>query len=594
MSAIYGLVGEADKTHLSKMGIRLQHRGRIISESAFNQNVMLGECLSGNDKTPLVNERVSLVADAEIYNTDELREILVSRGRKFETERDEEVILQGYLEFGPTICKYINGDFAFALWDSDRSVLLLARDAVGSKPLYYWYGEGLFAFSSEYKALLALPSVPALVDLHVLQYLQNTKYIPRNRTLIKNIYSVPPGHFFEFINGNCRKHRYWDIGINLEKISMNKLTQMLRDHFLNAVEKRICDLSTVGVLLSGGIDSSSVAAAIRHIRPEVSLHTFTIGHGSNDPDVLTSEILAGAIGSSHHSLMTNTEEIPNLLPHVVWHLEDPIGRTETILTFEAAMYAAKHVNVVLTGFGADGIFGGMPRHKIIKLIQWFPWLRTPLEEFYNYTQFSTIPASLIGRALKFAYYRGSDSIPPLINGLSKPQAVDPLPKVEDELLNHILIDVVKSHLSNDFAKVDRLCLARGLRFRSPYTDINLIKHAFMISDRYKIHYWREKHILREALKDLLPKKVLNRPKFIQAMKSDLALSELLEEVSNQVLSPQSVSSRGFFNLSDIDRIRKRRSNESYTKEQSLRLWTAIMTELWAQLFLDRRGEPLNS
>lgn len=593
MSAIYGLVGEVDKVLLSSMGDRLLHRGRIRSECAPKHDVMLGEYIGGDDETPLVNERITLVADAEIYNVDELKERLVSRGRKFETERDEEVVLHGYLEFGPMIFKYINGDFAIALWDSDRSLLLLARDAVGSKPLYFWHGKGRFAFSSEYKGLLALPDIPALVDLNVLQYLQNSKYIPHNRALIKNICSVPSGHYLEFIEGNYRKSRYWDLGVNVKNLSINEHARILRDNFLNAVKRRVFDLSSVGVLLSGGIDSSSIASAIRYVRPEIPLHTFTCGYGSKDPEVLTSEILAGAVQSSHHSLMADPEDIPRLLPHIVWHLEDPIGSSENLLTFKASMYAAKHVDVVCNGFGADSLFGGMPRYKIIKLIQWFPWLRTPLEEFYNYTQYSSIPSSMIGRALKIAYYRGSDSSPPSINGLSTPLSVEQLPKAKHELLNHVLIEVVKNDLSKAFPKADRLCVAHGLRIRHPFTDLNLIEHAFTISDRYKIRYWREKHILREALKDLLPKEVLNRPKFPQAMKSDLLLSDVLEELSCQVLSPESVRSRGFFSIYDIERMRKRFSNKPYTKEQSMRLWTAIMTELWAQVFLDHRGEPIN-
>jgi asparagine synthase (glutamine-hydrolysing) len=593
MSGIFGLVGDVDKNLLSSMGNRLLHRGRVRSGCELEHNIMLGECVWGDGLAPFSDERVSLVADAEIYNADELRQVLASGGLKFETDSEEEVIIKGYLEFGPMIFKHINGDFAIALWDSDRALLLLARDAVGSRPLYFWQGDGLFAFSSEYKALLALPRVPATVDLSVLQYLQNTKYMPRNRTLIKDIYSVPSGHFLEFVNDNYRQHRYWDIGLNIKRLSISEHAKILRDHFLNAVKRRTRDFSTVGVLVSGGIDSSSIAAAIRHVCPEVSLHTFTCGYGSEDPDVLASEILAESIESSHHSIMSNTEDIPKLLPHIVWHLEDPIGRSETFLTFEAARYAAKHVNVVFNGYGADSLFGGMDRYKIIKLIQWLPWLRTPLEEFYDYTQYSSNPTTLLGRTLRIAYFRGSDSVPPSISGISTPLAIEPIPKVKYELLNHELISVVKNDLAKALPKIDRLCQAHGLRYRSPFTDINLIEHAFTVTDRYKIHNWREKYILRKAMKDILPKKALNRPKFPQAMKSDHLLSDVLEELSCQVLSPQSVRSRGFFNIYDIERIRKRFSNKPYTKEQSMRLWTAIMTELWAQIFLDDRGKLID-
>jgi asparagine synthase (glutamine-hydrolysing) len=308
----------------------------------------------------------------------------------------------------------------------------------------------------------------------------------------------------------------------------------------------------------------------------------------------SAEIVASAIGSTHHPLVIQPEAIPPLLSPMVWHLEDPIARSENIQIFETARIAAQHVGVVLAGYAADGLYAGMPKHKLIRLVEQLPPLTTPVMEFYDYTQTSATPASVPGKLLHLAFYRGKDAPAPSIVGTSAQSLRSSLPGHKVELLNQVLRTGVIEGVPKWLPKADRLHLAYGLRFRSPFTDLDLIKDAFTIAGHWKIHGIKEKYVLRKAMQSLLPEAVLNRPKFPQAMNYDLAFSNVLEDTLQAVFSTQVIQSRGFFRVDDIDRLRRRPAGKAYSPEQAMRLWTAMLTEIWAQIFVDRRGAPVAS
>lgn len=594
MSAIYGMVGTGHPDALRMMGERLQHRGRSRGEW-MGDHAMVGQAVHGaTAPAPLMADGVVVVADATFYNADELREMLRARGRCAETQRPEELILQGYLEFGPSICQYFNGDFAFAVWDARQSLLLLARDPFGCRPLFFWREQGRCVFASEYKAILAIPHVPVVPDRDAIQQLQSAKHPPENRTLLRGILSVPAGHWMAVSTQGCQTSRYWDMSIDVVRDSVPRVAHAVREAFLASVRRRLADRTgEVGATLSGGIDSAAVVAAIRQVRPDLTLHTFTCGYGGDDPEMATAATVAQALDTQHHPLVVHPEQVRGMLPRVVWHLEDPVARSETVLTFAIASRVAEKVDVALGGYGSDGLYAGMPKHKILKLAQWFPWLREPLGEFYHYTQVSQLPRSLAGKALLAAYYRGKDTPPPRVCGAATPAPAEPLPSERRELINHMLRSGVLGGV-RVVHKADRLHAAHGVSFRSPFLDVHLARQAFTIPDRCKIRGWTEKYIFREAVRPLLPNGVLNRPKLPQTMRVDRTFSNTLDGFADEVLSPSSIRSRGFFTVTDIERLRRRTRRTAYGSEQAMRLWTAIATELWAQFFLDRRGEPLSA
>ncbi|MBK4729873.1 hypothetical protein JJD41_08350 [Oxynema sp. CENA135] len=590
MGGIFGTIGDLDAGVVAAMGRRLQHRGHRVQCFEVSSQVTLGEWLSHEATGRLTLGHWAMVADGDIYNALELQKMLADRGIAPIGDRPELLILQGFREFGDEIFNRVNGDFALALWDDDRRLLRLVRDPVGMRPLYYWHQNGIFAFASEYKALLAIPQLPVVADRAALQTLQYTKYPPTNRTLIENIVAVPPGHCLEYEQGKIRSDRYWDLTVEARETGGDRAAEV-RDIFLEAVRRQTADLDRqVGVTLSGGVDSASVAAAIRKVRPDLHLHAFTCGYGESDPEILTAAIVAEAIGCDRHPIYVTPHDIPPLLPQIVWHLEDPIARSETVQKFVTAGKAAEYVDVVLAGYASDGLYGGMPKHKLVKLMEWLPPLKTPLTEFYSYTQTSRPPQTLLGKALHWAYYRGADAPAPAIEGVQVAPPVESIPPLQPELLNTVLKSGVVNGVGKWLPKAERLHIAHGVTVRSPFLDLDLIDNAFAIPERYKIYRWREKHIFREAVKPLLPPAVLNRPKFPQAMKYDRLFSDVLDEICTEFLTPERVRSRGFFSVAEIENLRRRPKNGLYSSERSMRLWTAILTELWAQLFIDGRGE----
>jgi asparagine synthase (glutamine-hydrolysing) len=573
---------------LHRMGIRLSHRGTVVHEEAVSAGVTLGERLHTISPS-LRTATLALVADADLYNAEELRPTLEKQGQQFETARPEEVILRGYLEFGPSVCEYLHGDYAFALWDAAQSLLLLARDPLGVRPLYYWMGQGRLAFASEYKALLALAYIPVQPDMEAIQILQHSKFPPANRTLLRDIVCVPAGHYLVYRDGRSRQQRYWSIAIHIEPHSEEEHVNATHDQFLRAVRRRVQDLAVVGTTLSGGIDSAAVSAAVRAVKPDAALHTFTCGYGLDDPEMRSAEMVARAIGSTHHPIVVKPDAIPPLLAPLVWHLEDPIARSETVQIYETARVAAQFVPVVLAGYAADGLYAGMPKHKLIRFIEQFPPLTIPILEFYDYTQTSVAPSSLVGKLLHYAYYRGKDAPPPSVAGAPPLRVTSSLPNRREELLNQMLKTGVMEGVPKWLPKADRLHMAHGLRFRSPFTDLDLIHSAFAISGRWKIRGLREKYVLRKAMRALLPDEVMNRPKFPQAMNYDLAFSDMIDALSQEVLSDAAIRARGFFDTTEIDRLRRRPAGSAYSAERAMRLWTAALTEIWAQIFIDGRG-----
>jgi asparagine synthase (glutamine-hydrolysing) len=242
---------------------------------------------------------------------------------------------------------------------------------------------------------------------------------------------------------------------------------------------------------------------------------------------------------------------------------------------------------------ADALFAGMPRHKLLWLMNKVPIFKRPLGEIYNLTQSGIGPRSLFGGILSAVYFR--DSIPPVPKVLGVDYVPSPLdfPAVGREFLNRCLIGNFQNGACQDTQKVERTFAAWGIEFRSPFLDRNLVEVAYSISDRLKIKNGTQKYILRRALSSIVPKALIDVPKLPQRMKYDLEFSTLIDELSDSLLSKESIRSRGFFDVSDIRRLRRRKPGRAYSGESAMRLWTALLTEVWARVFLDHRGERPN-
>jgi asparagine synthase (glutamine-hydrolysing) len=531
----------------------------------------------------------SVVGDVDIFATDSLRERLALAGLRFESDLQEELVLRAYENAGPACLGEFNGYFAIAVWDEKERVLTLARDPTGFRPLFVWQEGSKLAFASEYKALLAISDVPSVPDLESLQYLQSRKLIPLGRTLLKDVRAVSPATWVTHRDGRREQHTYWDIPLNVRTAGLTEQASRLREDFMESIRIRTDSSERIGVSLSGGVDSTCIAAALRQQKPNEEIHTFTAGSGPEDEDMHYAAKIADMLGTQHHEVIVGPDMIAETLPEVVWHLEDPIARSETLQYYITARRAREYVDVLLGGQIADGLYAGMPKHKIIRLVQRMPWLRGPLSEFYNYTQTGTPSRSLLGSMLQAIYFHGSVPPVPRIRGGGEiaPPADWPHGK---EMLNQILRAGMLETVPQWLPKIDRLNQAHGLRVYSPFIDKIMIHRAFEISDRWKLRRLKEKYILRQALSGLLPKEFIDRPKYPQRMTYDVLFSQNLEDYAASVLAPADVKERGLFEPSDIARILRRQPGRPYSVEHGMRIWTALCTELWARIFVDHRGE----
>jgi asparagine synthase (glutamine-hydrolysing) len=588
MGAVYGIFGDSDASELSAIGSRLAHRGPLAAEWSPAPLVHLGMRAAPGSLEQLQDGVIAF--DGSIDNRQELALLL---GRK-EAARpspavDALIILELFSTRGVEAFQEIAGQFAVALWDGPGRRLLLARDRIGYAPIYFTLDRGRFVFASEYKALLALDGVPARPNRSAIQVIQSTKWVQPGVTCLEGIFPVAPGTWVAVDQGHVHTARFWDIPIKVLHQDEAKHAGALRSTFLETLRRQTEPYDKIGVSLSGGLDSAVMAAGARHVAPTKEIHTFTAGYGPDDKEVVNAAKVARELGTHHHPLVLDPDDLPSLLPWMVWHMEEPIGREDIAYLFVAAREAAKHVDLVLTGFGFDGLFAGLPRHRIADVALRAPALAGPLREFYDYSVRGVQPRSMAGHALKRAYYRGRDYPAPQVVGAAP---IAPLPGFGgggDQPLSRFLRQgfLLLPYQST----VERLYTAAGVRFNAHHTDPAFLQAAFSIPDRLKIHGRSQKYILRKACAGLLPEAILNFGKSFNRLKHDLHFSRVLDQLADQLLDASSVTERGLFAQSYVMQLRRRPESKPYSQERAYRLWSMLLTEMWSRMYLDRRGEP---
>lgn len=588
MSGMFGLIGRAPPEALAAMARRLAHRGSITEIREVAPDVHLGCVSSCIENRLLEHPGGALVADATLYDAADLCTTLSLD----EPEEYGKLIFTAYQRLGADGLALVNGEFAVAFWDDRARELILARDFVGARPLYYaQLPSGGVAFASEYKALLALEEVSSEPDRDMLQWLQHTKHLPSGRTLLQAVRVVPPGAALRFDRTGAPG---WTtpmppLGLAIKRMSIGEAALVVREALLRATASRVAGKRAVGVALSGGIDSIGVACAIRALRSDAAIHTFTVGSGNDDPEIERANLVAQKIGATQHDVIVTPAEILAHLPQVVWSMEAPIARSDTVQLYALGQKAGGMVDRLLTGAAADGLFAGMPRHKLLCLIRRLPILRESLVEFYDLTQAGRPPATMLGRLMDRIYFRGQVPPVPAIAGSRVRPPPAALPEFDDEFLNRVLCAGFQEAVASWMPKMERTLGAAGVNFTSPFLDPRMIRVAFEVPSVLKVRYGREKYVLRQAIRPLVPDEVVNAPKFPMRMKHDGAFSDALDALADRILSKDRVEARGFMQFAAVQRLRQRRPDRPYSLEGAMRLWTALLTEIWAHQFLDLRG-----
>jgi asparagine synthase (glutamine-hydrolysing) len=585
LGALYGILGGAGSGELAAMGERLEHRGAESAEWSPASDLWLG--VRGTAAAVRGQRGGPLAFDGAIDNRVELAGQLGLPPDRLDPSADGELAGELWARLGEEGLARIAGQFALALWDPTDRRLVLARDRVGYAPLYIALAGQRLVFASEYKALLALAQVPARPNRAALQTIQNTKWVRPGETCLEGVHPVAPGTWIEVKEGRASSRRYWDIPVHAADLDEAGHAARLRESFLETLRRQAEPYDRIGISLSGGLDSAVVAAGVRAIAGSREVHTFSAGYGGDDRELVNAETVAREVGATHHPVVLDPDDLPGLLPWMVWHLEEPIGREDIAYLFVAAREASRYVDLIVTGFGFDGLFAGLPRHRLVDLGVKYPVVRKPLEEFFDYTYRSVEPRTFAGRALKKAYFRGREFPAPQVLGTPPLAPFPGFPREGDQPLTNFL---KRGFMVLPYQHpVERLYAGVGMRMNAQHTNPDFLATAFAIPDRLKIHGRTQKYILRRACEGLLSPSILATGKSFNRLKHDTQMSAVLDGLADELLSPTVIDQRGLFDAGYIARLRQRAPGRPYSQERAYRLWSLLLTELWARTFLDQRG-----
>jgi asparagine synthase (glutamine-hydrolysing) len=618
MCGIAGAVGHPlpDQDAADRMCRVIRHRGPDDQGVYYEPPAFLGmRRLAIIDpeggKQPIGNEdgSVRLVFNGEIYNFRELRSELEARGHRFATLSDSECIVHAYEEFGERCFERLRGMFAIALWDAPRRRLLLARDRLGKKPLYYRAGAGGLAFASELKSLLELPGWGRAIDRAALRDYLVLGYVPTARCIFEGVAKLPPAHYLVYEAGALRIRRYWQLRFepkwqDPEPVLEERLAALLDD----AVKARLVSDVPFGAFLSGGLDSSLVVALMaRHL--EMPVRTFSIGFAEPGSDEIPdARIVARHVGSEHVEQVAEPDAA-RLLPDLVWFLDEPFGDSSAIPTFLVARLARQHVKMVLSGDGGDELFAGYDRYGRFAVVDRLSRLGGPLIASSLRAAAALIPGAA-ARRVRWLARRVSMPFPDsYLSGVAlstrevleellrePPNGAGLFSSVEGAFLrpeigsglDRVMAGDVDSYLPDDIlVKVDRMTMASSLEARAPLLDHELAEFAARLPLGLKRRGGRGKYLLRRVAARLLPASVLSKRKQGFAIPLAAWLRRELRELAQDVFASRAFRERGVFDAQAVERCLA--DHVRGAADHGERLWLVLCFEMWALRFADRDG-----
>ncbi len=602
-----GIVGFnwSDGHLLRKMMDTFQHRGPDESGQFIDAFISLGhqrlkiiDLESG--RQPIHNEdgTVHVIFNGEIYNFQQVRETLERKGHKFSTHTDTEVIVHAYEEDGIECVQQFNGMFAFALYDSIKKVLVLARDRIGVKPLYYFFDGRKFIFASEIKAILADSTIPREIDNTAFLEYFSFRYNPGDHTLFRGIKKILPGHMLVFRNGLIEKKQYWNIFENRFNESEDYLIQKLKTLLSDSVESRLVSDVPLGVFLSGGLDSASIVAVMNEKSRDIK--TFSVGFESaEDSELPYARQIAEEFGTDHHEFLMEDHHL-SLLPKMVWHLDEPIGDAATLPTLVISEKAKKYVTVILAGEGGDEVFAGYnnqrimmqtarfdPRIKILKKIISQLNKVIPLESNW-YRIISVLSADTIEQQyfVLNSLFNSQELVQLGIEG-REPDVSAFFPRQQMDCLNMLQYYGFKTWLPNDFCmKADKMTMAYGVEERAPFLDYNLVNFGFSLPHQFKINHGTGKFLLKKAMKSLLPKKIIYRKKHGYNAPMDAWFKGRLKETLESIFDEKEHTFYDTAYVSNLlDKFQHSGTNYSMNFFNAQKLWSVLMFEIWYTIFI---------
>jgi asparagine synthase (glutamine-hydrolysing) len=621
---------QADDAALLAMNRQIVHRGPDDAGTLVSGGVALAmrrlsiiDLKTGHQ--PLTNEDGSIwiVFNGEIYNHAELRQTLIARGHTYRTHSDTETIVHLYEEYGPDCVRHLRGMFAFAIWDKTRRKLFAARDRLGIKPFYYCLHDGALVFASEIKALLAYPGVRAEFNPNVLAEYLAFGYIASDETFFSGIRKLPAGHILELADtGELAIRPYWELSVadDPEARPRAYYIRRYRELLEDAVSSHLMSDVPLGVFLSGGLDSSAVAALTAKSRRD-PIQTFAVGYAEQAYSELPyAKIVSDHIGSEHHEVRIDRHQFFGTLPDVIWHEDEPVCWPSSVALYHLAKLSREHVTVVLTGEGSDETLAGYTRYP------WTVW-NARMDAIYR----SITPSALrtvvrnqihsdkLGATLRrklehtclgrngaswpsfyfdnfysaFSAAEQEQLLTPELQGLTSSAYEHSMmywDRSSGTLLKRLLYTDINTYLVELLMKQDQMSMAASIESRVPFLDHPLVEFAAGIPSSYATRGLEGKSILKSAVEDLLPHSIIYRKKMgFPTPWSGWLVGEQLQELEDLMLEPRSMQ-RNLFRPDAIRRLFAEHRTRS--RDNSNRIWRLLNLELWFRVFVDRDSSLL--
>jgi asparagine synthase (glutamine-hydrolysing) len=642
MCGICGTAGFADVNALERMVDLITHRGpndRGVYVTPDNE-IGLGNCrlsiidLSARGHMPMSNEdnTVWISYNGETYNFPVLRQELESLGHQFRSRTDSEVIVHGYEQWGVEVFRRLNGMFALAIVDRrvQPAKLLLARDRYGIKPLYYTNLKRGMVFASEVKAILAMECVPREIDLNALHRYLAFLWTPGPETMFKGIYKLPPGHYMEWIDGRSAIRSFWNPTFDVVSVKNEvELAEELRAILKRSVARHLITDVPFGVFLSGGLDSSAIVALASELVSE-PLKTYTIAYRPEDGlleqstgDPAAAKEVADRFKTEHHEIVV-APQVADLLPQVVWHLDEPVADAAAISTYLICQAASSELKVLLSGQGGDEVFAGYRVYGANRLARLVRALPAPVRKGFSAAVVdrlpplkSAIPGMRPGLVLAIhrylskllsiaeldpqhrfvasrSYYSDAEQSQ-MYSGALADQLAGAVAGdrhlaffadvASADFLNQMLYVDLKTFLPElNLTYSDKLSAATSMEARVPLLDNEVVDFMAQVPPNLKLKGMRTKHLFKEALKDALPASILNRRKAGFGAPIRTWLRRDLRDMVDELLSVDAVRNRGYFRPAAVRELV--RNDRGGRDDNSYRIWALLSLELWHRAFID--------
>lgn len=607
---------------LREMAAMIRHRGPDDEGYYVSGPVALGfrrlsiiDLKSGHQPLSNEDDSVWIVFNGEIYNYHELRTFLLTKGHVFKTQSDTEVIVHLYEELGVACLQRMRGMFAFAIWDNNTRTMLLARDRVGIKPLYYAITNTSLVFGSEIKAILADPAIQRKMVPELIDRFLTFQYVPGEETLLQGIQKLAPGHYLQVKDGRPEINQYWDLNLadSASEVSVEQAQADLLGLIEDTVKLHMIADVPVGVLLSGGVDSTGILSLA--VQNSVkTLGTFTVGFSQREvaDERPYAKLAAQQFGTEHHEMTITAEDFAAFLPKYVWHMEEPVCEPPAIALYYVSKLAREHVTVLLSGEGGDEAFAGYSNYRNLvwleKLKRGGPLLNRALaggmsltNSLFGLSRLAKYVPLMNHRFPDYYYsrtsnpYRTGNGLGSLYSGhfaqtINRDHSVQPLQtlrtRVRDyDTLHSMLYIDTKTWLPDDLLlKADKMTMANSIELRVPLLDHKILEFAGALPSSLKVKGLNTKFILKKALANKIPSQIRKRKKAGFPVPYGSWFRKELKDLVWDVLLDSKTIDRGYFRKESIEGLLAANLKGA---DHSKAIFSLLNLELWQRIFLEK-------